>query len=207
LHRYRADIERSPRAFLDERVLTKDTCKKTLERWLVVANPSLKTVFTSPKIWFLTGLYELEDTLSFSSAKSTIGARGGISSDLLAALGVPIGAGADAEKAKSQIQSVQIKEPLVWAARYQLLDAKYLYRKKDKTLPPSLVSLGRKALYSNDFRGEGDNANYAELSLLEPGQDSTMADGPPSDSDKYWENIKKAQHNWERREESRNSPI
>ncbi|KAL2851366.1 hypothetical protein BJX68DRAFT_275346 [Aspergillus pseudodeflectus] len=195
-----------PRAFLDERVLTKDKCKKTLERWLVVANPSLKTVFTSPKIWYLTGLYELQDTLSFSTAKSTIGARGGISADVLALLGAPVGARADAEKAKSQIQSVQIKEPLVWAARYQLLDAKYLYLKKDKALPQSLVCLGPKALYSNDFRGEGDNANYDELSLLEPGQES-ISDGPASDAEEYWDEIKKAQHKWERREKSRNSPI
>ncbi|KAJ5089013.1 hypothetical protein N7532_007697 [Penicillium argentinense] len=192
---------------IQKTILIKDSCKKTLERWLVVANPSLKTLFTSPKIWYLTGFYELEDTLSFSSTKSTFGARGGISAELLSLLGAPAGASAAAETAKSQFQSVQIKEPLVWAARYQLLDAKYLHFKKGEPKPGKLVELGRKALYSDGtVRGPGDVANYAELSLLESETDLNT-EGPPTESDEYWKAIKKAQHKWEKREDSRKSPI
>ncbi|KAL4755839.1 uncharacterized protein BDW70DRAFT_145814 [Aspergillus foveolatus] len=191
---------RDPRGFLEERVLARETCKETLKRWLVVANPSLKTRITSPKIWYLTGLYELADTVTFSQSKSTFGARGGISADLLAALGVPLGASAEAERIKNDFQHAQIKEPLVWAARYQLLDARYVHVKDDKLVPENLVSLGSHPLQSEgNFRDAEPTANYAELSLIEPDPD-LVTECPPVESDEYWDRIKKEEKRWERME-------
>jgi hypothetical protein len=195
-----ADWQRSSREFLVERVLTKDSCKKTLERWLVVANPSLKTRITSPKIWYLTGLYELADTVTFSQTRSSFAAHGGISAELLSTLGVPIGASAAAESTRSYFQSSQIKEPLVWAARYQLLDAKYLHLKKGEPVPEDLVSLGRKLQYSGSkYRDKEIKANYAELSLLDPVLD-LASESSPMETDEYWGKIKEAQQEWEKQE-------
>ncbi|RAH71898.1 uncharacterized protein BO66DRAFT_409996 [Aspergillus aculeatinus CBS 121060] len=189
-----------PREFLTERVLTRESCKKTLERWLVVANPSLRTRITSPKIWYLTGVYELADTVSFSQSRSAFAARGGISADLLEALGVPVGANAEAERIKSEFQREQIKEPLVWAARYLRLDAKYLHVNNDKPVPENLVSLGRHPLRSTGkVRDPEPTANYAELSLVEPGPDS-VTECPGVESDEYWNDIKEEQQLWEIRE-------
>ncbi|EAW16423.1 uncharacterized protein NFIA_057730 [Aspergillus fischeri NRRL 181] len=190
----------NPRKFLDERILTKESCRRTLERWLVVANPTLKTLVTSPKIWYLTGLYELADTVTFSQSRSVFGARGGISADLLAALGVPVGASAEAERSKNEFQGAQIKEPLVWAAKYQLLDAKYLHVKGDKPVPENLVSLGRRPLHSTGkVRDTEPTANYAELSLVESGPD-LLTGSPPMESDEYWDGIRKEQKRWEKRQ-------
>ncbi|KAL2823763.1 hypothetical protein BDW59DRAFT_162930 [Aspergillus cavernicola] len=177
-----------------KKTLIKDRCRETLDRWLVLNKFSLTTVVRRPKIWYLTGLYELKDTLSFSGDKRAFGVRGGISAELLALLGAPVGASAEAERAKSQMQSVQIKEPLVWAARYQLLDARYLHLDEDAPVPRNLVSLRPKPIFSKGHRGDEDDTNYAELSLLELEPDLIREDGA-EESAEYRRPLLEAQQN------------
>ncbi|OJJ96290.1 hypothetical protein ASPACDRAFT_63742 [Aspergillus aculeatus ATCC 16872] len=138
---------------------------------------------------------ELQD-----QSRRAFAARGGISADLLEALGVPVGANAEAERIKSEFQREQIKEPLVWAARYLRLDAKYLHVNNDKPVPENLVSLGRHPLRSTGkVRDPEPTANYAELSLMEPGPES-VTECPGLESDEYWNGIKEEQQLWEIRE-------
>ncbi|KAL7658002.1 hypothetical protein ACMYSQ_004144 [Aspergillus niger] len=189
---------KDPRKFLYEKVLKTSRCRETLERWLILDKFSLKNALSRPKIWYLTGLYELEDTMSLIGDTNTIGLRGGVSAELLALLAAaPVGASAEAARAKLRMQSVQVKEPLVWAARYQLLDAKYLYVENDKPVPQNLVRLkGSPILSKGGFRDSKKDTNCAELSLVEPSPELAR-EGDYEECEKYWEPFLEAQKEME----------
>ncbi|GKZ64946.1 hypothetical protein AnigIFM50267_007104 [Aspergillus niger] len=194
---------KDPREFLSEKVLEAGRCRETLERWLVLDKFSLKNALSRPKIWYLTGLYELEDTMSLIGDTNTIGLRGVVSAELLALLAAaPVGASAEVARAKLQMQSVQVKEPLVWAARYQLLDAKYLYVEDDEPVPQNLVRLkGSPILSKGGFRGSEKDANCAELSLVEPNPDLAR-EGDYEECEEYWKPFLAAQKELEKVEKS-----
>ena len=146
-------------------------------------------VFRKPKVWCLTGLYELEDVKAFESESSNPSFNAGISSTLVAALsGVPIGGSVDLKAWKTIKEGTEMKGPDVWAAQYQRLDVAYFKTKESTTTEPSLpVHIELLADFSRpagERRSDKEKADGVAINLEKP--DSDVSFEEQDDEEKYW---------------------
>lgn len=153
---------------------------------------------TSPKVWYLTGLYELEETTSVVVCAKGASIRAEASPALTAvvAQGVPIpGLGTEASSTVSLGQKLTTKERRVWAAKYQRVDVNYVRARKDTELQPLSLELKLLPVWSRNIErgangpsGEAD-ASLAQLSLEEPRLDFLAED--VGEGEEYWEVLRR----------------
>ncbi|KAJ9655818.1 hypothetical protein H2201_008720 [Coniosporium apollinis] len=166
---------KDPKGFLNDHVI-KDNPKsqQMLRLWLTA--PTLKRIVAKfglrkPRIWMLTGLYELERTRCYMMKSSETGTSAGISSIAVAAMTgvVPVGGGFDLGSGhKLEKQNIALDEPHVWAAQYRQLEASYLHVKNDKKEPklPETFALYPDVLSEGVLRkGAEDDFNAFTVSL------------------------------------------
>ncbi|KAI9770482.1 MAG: hypothetical protein M1839_003197 [Geoglossum umbratile] len=164
-----ADVGSSPEKFLSDKVLTSDHVNSSLQRWLYLAKYGLKDRIRPPKIWFLTGLYELEGSSSVVTDTKHRSAQAGIGPALMALLAFPQGGSARSQHENMKVERVELEKRSVWAAQYQLLDAKYIPVKDNETPPPHSVRLKPRAVFSRGTeRSSQAQDNFAELVLKTP---------------------------------------
>ncbi|EFY97033.1 hypothetical protein X797_007497 [Metarhizium robertsii] len=191
---------RDPHRFLLEKVLASQSVKDSLERWLILSKFGVKKRIVRPKIWYLTGLYELQDATSTTIDTRDVSLQAGISPELVAALsGPPVGPGTEIEWGASKLQCTQGQGRQVWAAMYQLLDARYFRLKENEPKPSVSIALSYKPIWSDgDLRGADapEVEDCVELALQEPQQDVITGD-TEEETELYWQPLLEAQERWE----------
>lgn len=115
--------------------------------WLTTAKGSYifrKATFQKPKVYCVTGIYELSGVRALMNSSSDIKVDVGVSPEVMAAaisipMGLQIGPFSDG---KSLVATVAISEPRVWAARFHQLDVGYLRRALEgQTSLPEIIQL------------------------------------------------------------------
>jgi hypothetical protein len=156
-----------------------------------------------PKIWMLTGIYEFEDCTSFSWSKNNVSAKASIAAEIMALLNIPLGAAFSATNNRGLYSRQTFPGKSVWAAEYQLVDAKFCRvrsNERDKPTTPLQLPLRLKAIYSRGTRG--DNIEKKEpdnVALLCLTNKASSGQGDASESeDEFWEQFAKVEQTWEK---------
>ena len=115
--------------------------------WLTAAKGSYllrKATFQKPKVYCVTGLYELRGVRARVGSSSGINLDFGVSPEMVgAATGIPVGLeiGPFANN-KYMEATVAIQEPAIWAARFHQLDVEYirgaLEAQPERSLPTTI---------------------------------------------------------------------
>lgn len=169
--------------------------KERIQTWLSVVRMELlfrQFLRRRPKIWMLTALYELEDVRTYSVAQKQLSGGLGISSILTSALGgVSVGGSFEAEASRGLACEGEVKQRMVYAARWQLLQATYL--ETGSALNPSSIMLHPGDVYSvgsvmggdDDEKNELEDAGVAALELGESGPEELEAE--KNLPEQYWD--------------------
>jgi hypothetical protein len=184
---------------LGMRAFLSNSVRESLEIWPLLARFRVKEYIRRLKIWYLTGLYELEDTTSTNIDTRAFSFQGGVLPELVAMLsGPPVGVGGEIEWEGSRFQCVQVEEKLVWAAMYQLLDAKYVRLKENEPKPMVSVGLHYIPIWPDGdwCRSDDEIENCVKLSLKEPNQD-TIEEDVEEETEGFRQPLVKAQTEWE----------
>ncbi|KAJ0126606.1 hypothetical protein HZ326_30291 [Fusarium oxysporum f. sp. albedinis] len=157
-----------------------------------------------PKIWMLTGLYEFEDCTSFAWSKNDVSVEANIAAEIMALLNIPFGAGSSVTNSRGRYTRETFPGKSVWAAEYQLVDAKFCRvqsNEMDKPATSLQLPLRLKAIYSRGTRGEETKRkepdNMAVLCLTDE-VSSEQGDTFESE-DVFWEQFAKVEQTWEKR--------
>ncbi|KAI9155462.1 LOW QUALITY PROTEIN: hypothetical protein HJFPF1_08046 [Paramyrothecium foliicola] len=179
------------RDFFQEKVLPAKGVKEHLKRWLTVSRTKyvlhrarLKPV---PEIWCLTGLIELHDVTAVTIVKRSPSVTFGISSALVAALSAaPVGG--SVEVGKDFVATCDSKNPEqgVWAAQFQLIDARPALRMDDdEAHPVNFIELYPDYTYAGGgVLGDEDADNALELEVEDIDDRDTAVD---EFDEEYWE--------------------
>ncbi|KAH6696777.1 hypothetical protein F5X68DRAFT_185822 [Plectosphaerella plurivora] len=208
---------KNPQKFLTERVLSADSTRKTVQEWLSVSTNeyALRTLTPLgwwPKIWMLTGFYELEDCASFSWSKSDVSAEAGVAAEVMALLNIPLGADASIHRAKGRGLKQDRPGKTIWAAEYQLVGAKFMRvpsaeRDRPATTPLQLP-LKLRAVYSatdSGWRASGSGVTQKEaekeannMAVLGLADEVSSAQGDISErEDEFWELFDEVEEDWQ----------
>ena len=115
--------------------------------WLTTAKGSYvfrKATFQTPKVYCVTGLYELSGVRARMGSSSNINLDVGVRPEVMgAATGIPIGLQMGPfSDGKSLVATVAMAEPGIWAARFHQLDVGYLRGALEgQTSLPTTISL------------------------------------------------------------------
>lgn len=120
----------SPSAYLKNVVLADKLAREALTIWLSAGSTERMLKFKwakRPKIWMMTGMYLFDKAKVVTVRSQTLGAEIGISSEIITALTtVPVGGSISSSVSNSAEISMEIPDRKVWAAQYQLLNARYI---------------------------------------------------------------------------------
>ncbi|KAM0326234.1 hypothetical protein ACHAQA_006831 [Verticillium albo-atrum] len=177
-----------------------------------------------PKIWMLTGFYELEDCSSFSWSKSDVSAEAGVAAEVMALLNIPLGADASIHRVKGRSLKQDRPGKTIWAAEYQLVDATFKRvssAEKDKPVTAPLeLPLQLRAVYSStkinwrakksevtqknavkepdDVAGKKAAEKANNMAVLGLVNEVSSAEGGVSErEDKFWELFLDMEEDWE----------
>ncbi|OAP61371.1 hypothetical protein AYL99_03574 [Fonsecaea erecta] len=164
-----------------EKVIQDDTILKRLTRWLSVAKSQwifYAATFQKPKVFCVTGFYELEEVMARTDYSHTHSATLGVSSAVIgAATGVPIGGNIGPLKdGRSLKANVVLEEKSIWAARFHQLKVEYIQMATaaTTTLPSTIM------LYEDCTHPRGALMNeppvIEETRTVELEEDISMAD-------------------------------
>ncbi|KAH7139871.1 hypothetical protein B0J13DRAFT_527533 [Dactylonectria estremocensis] len=120
-----------PEKFFEDRVLQNPDIRKKLAIWLTTAKGSYvlrKATFQKPKIYCVTGRYELTGVRARISSSSDVALDAVVSPEVIgAASGIPIGLQIGPfSDGKSLVATVAMPETGIWAARFHQLDVGYI---------------------------------------------------------------------------------
>ncbi|KAL2127637.1 hypothetical protein VTI74DRAFT_10378 [Chaetomium olivicolor] len=138
-----------PAKFFETRVLQHPNIRKELAVWLTAAKGSYlfrKATFQIPKVYCVTGLYELRGVRARVGSSSDISLDLGVSPELVGAAtsGIPVGLEIGPfANSKYLAATVAIREPAIWAARFHQLDVEYIRgaleaQPTEPSLPPTI---------------------------------------------------------------------
>lgn len=96
-------IRQQIEAYLNQIALREPEKVACLQEWTAISfSDYMKRVITkgtlTPRIWILTGLYEIKDTKCFRTTDSSVAAKAGLGAELMASLGMPVTVGTSAEQ-------------------------------------------------------------------------------------------------------------
>lgn len=196
------EIGPSPSKFLSEKVLPEPQVQESLKRWLSVARTNYmyhKFMHKKPKLWMLTALYELEGVRTHTISEKNPALEVSASSTLIGtASGVPLGGSVGAGFQTSNDTEGEVKQPMVYAARYQLLEASY--SRRGEGAPPKGIMLHPDNIYcpgyamgDDDHVNEESDADAAVLACEEPSVDTFVEQEDLGT--KYWKEFAKVEKN------------
>lgn len=143
----------------------------------------------------LTALYELKNVRRSRITTKNLTLGAGVSSTLVGLSGVPLGGSAEFGL-KNKIEGDDfVSDPLVYAARYQLLKTSYL--RADERSKPLAISLHPDNIYCQGFAMGGTDENWrsasqaAEVVPKDPDFDEFVE--PTEEEMEYWEEFDIAQ--------------
>ncbi|KAM6524464.1 hypothetical protein FALCPG4_010076 [Fusarium falciforme] len=199
---------RSPQQFLSEKVLAVDSTRETVQKWLSVssheyARLKLTPLRWWPKIWMLTGIYEFEDCTSFAWSKNDVSVEANIAAEIMALLNIPLGAASSLINSRGRYTRETFPGKSVWAAEYQLVDAKFCRvqsNEMDKPVTSLQLPLRLKAIYSRGTRGETERKKPDNMAVLCLTDEVSSGQGDTFESeDVFWEQFAKVEQTWEKR--------
>lgn len=178
-------------AYLNQIALKEPKKVACLQEWTAISNSDyMKRVITKgtlrPRIWMLTGLYEMQDTKCFRTIDSSVAAKAGLGAELMASLGMPVTVETSAEQTSKVKQVGQWMGEKVWAARYQCLNLKYSALSKEQKLPAlSLPIEMRQLLSTGAFMGDEDDDHdeIQDIVTLEPSHEADISATDPGQFD------------------------
>ena len=143
----------SPQNFFETSILAEGSLsEKTLRAWL--SAPAVKAMVSAwglmpPRIWMLTGLYELKNASMCEIHSNEPNASIHASAEAITALtGVPVGGAVEIGNSSSLKVQLQWPKPLVWAAQYQEVDARYIKEPTEEQTSPQPLTF---SLYPDRF--------------------------------------------------------
>lgn len=146
----------------------------------------------------VTALYELEDVRTYSVSRKQLSGELGISSILTAALGgVSLGGSIEVGASRLLTSEGEVKQRMVYAARWQLLQANYLETGSALNLssivlhPDDVYSMGSVMGGDDDEENELEGARVASLECGESGTEEMEAEKDLPDG--YWDAFEVAQ--------------
>ncbi|RMZ03720.1 hypothetical protein D0860_06700 [Hortaea werneckii] len=167
------------RDFLRRRVLQHEPARNDLLAWLTAADSALvraKSVFRRPKVWLLTGLYELLDACTYSLQSANPSLSFGVDAELMAALAAtPVGMSMEIHGGRTALALTETKGPAIWAARWQRIDARYIRTAEEERQARANLHITIKLLMDTSYPkggllgGEDENPDSVELEVLEEG--------------------------------------
>ena len=177
-------------------MITNPDVRRRLLVWLTTASSAYvlrRMSFRKPKVWCLTGLYELEQVQAFNFSACEPSVTIGIDPQTIAALtGVPIGASIDLGHGVSATQAFNMQVPNVWAAQWQRVDVDYIKLRKDEA-PVLPIQLELLPDFSNPIGGvlsgeeetQSNGISAVQIELQPRGQD----DGEISDEEEAYRKV------------------
>jgi hypothetical protein len=186
---WRVKLIFSSDTFFRQNVLSEDAARLWLETRLSVASKFRawwQNTTKAPKIWLLTGIYLMEDAVTYTvSARST---SGGASTSipipeptgLAALLGVAVGAKFAVGRGFEAQAIAQIQGQKVWAAQWTPVSVKYLCVAHSEWSANKLQSQIQLLDAEDMGNVRSDDVNLAEVSL---GTDTPEGDGEVGESE------------------------
>lgn len=186
--------------FFQTKILPVEGVKDTLKTWMSASRSeyvleALK-LKTTPQIWCLTGLIELSAVTAATFTKKTPSAKFGISSALVGALtSVPIGGSICLDRNFDARYDSYDPDKLVWAAQFQLVNAKRVLKTKGSQPPPiNYLELYPDWTYSSGkVLAGGDGHNMAFEVEMEDEYATIISEDEWSAE--YWQTFEKTQAN------------
>ncbi|KAF5255947.1 hypothetical protein FOXYS1_13607 [Fusarium oxysporum] len=138
---------KDPQVFLNNYVLRSPSTRARLAQWLTAAKSSYlyrKATFQKPRVYYVTGVYELDDAYAWVSRGSESTAGMGVDAAVMGlATGTPVGINIGPFEQSTQLTfRGQVKGRQVWAARFHQLRVDYVRQSVDSDLSiPSNIFL------------------------------------------------------------------
>ena len=165
--------EASPSTFLKDKVLTTDIVRQRLQMWLSVARSNYlfkQFLRRRPKVWMLTALYELEGVSTYALSEKGFSASAKLSSALAGIVStVPVGGSLSAGAQRGIVTEGFVPQPMVYAARWQLLKSNYVERGREhdpltiELHPDNIYSIGYVMGDDEEEENEAEDADFAVL--------------------------------------------
>ncbi|KAK3301889.1 uncharacterized protein B0T15DRAFT_563571 [Chaetomium strumarium] len=167
-----------PVRFFETKVLQHPDIRRELAIWLTAAKSSYllrKATFQKPKVYCVTGLFELRGVRARVGSSSDINLDLGVSAEMVGApTGIPIGLEIGPfSNNKYLMASVAMRKPAIWAARFHRLDVEYIRGDLEAELKPGLPTTIRLRPDVTDpgrglmgDTGEEDEELYGEAQVL-----------------------------------------
>ncbi|KAK5698288.1 hypothetical protein LTR97_007249 [Elasticomyces elasticus] len=190
-------------AFFEKMVISQPDTRNRLLVWLTTAASAYvikKVALRTPKVWMLTGLYELEQVQAFNVKSSSPGVELGLDPAVLAALAaVPIGGSVSFGNEHTAIQTSSLPGANVWAAQWQRLKVDYVKLRKDESpaLPLQLVLLPDVSMPSRAVLSDSESELQGVELIIEDAQGGE--DEISDDDQTYQSAFKKAEERIARR--------
>jgi hypothetical protein len=180
--------------FLSTLVLDDPRTCALLQRWSALSNSDYMLRLFAPRIWMLTGLYEMEDARSFRTVDRTTAAKAQLAADLMAFLGIPVGGCSGIERRDKVVQVGTWVGPKVWAAKYQCLDLTYSRVRKGQELPKLSLPIKMKSLMAaGHYMGAGDADEQDVVALKFSTDAEPVKEEPGNFESNYFEEFEEAE--------------
>jgi hypothetical protein len=148
----------------------------------------------APRVWMLTGLYEMEDARSFRTVDRTAAAKVQLATDLMASLGIPVGGDGGIESRDKVVQVGTWVGPKVWAAKYQCLDLTYSRTRRGQELPKLSLPIKMKPLMAvGHYMGVGDAEEQDFVALKFSNDARSVEEEPDNFESTYFEEFEEAE--------------
>ena len=204
----------SPYQFFEDNVLRSPKTRAHLRLWLTVAKSSYlvnKITFQRPKVYCVTGFYELVGARARSNIGNSNSASANVGSGIGTLIGgVPVGITIGPfENGRILECDTYMKGSNIWAARFHQLDVEYLRKKTggEPPAPPSTISLlsdysrrGDMVMGGQEVQESGSTAvsdtdiqeaNTVNIGLSEVVDEEVESD--PTNTAEYWEVFDRAE--------------
>lgn len=153
---------RSANKYFKEVVLNHSESINALKLWLSAGRSEYMIKLrwlSSPHIWMLSGQYLLDDAKNMVLKQKETKGEAGMTSVTIAALtGIPVGGSIGLTNSTEITANMQIEGRRVWAARYHLLDTKYIQVVGNMPALPTIIRLYPDILSKGHVRGTNDES-------------------------------------------------
>ncbi|KAF2718404.1 hypothetical protein K431DRAFT_274846 [Polychaeton citri CBS 116435] len=199
-----------PKTFLNRMILkstdpsSENEARKTLERWLSLSKADILTksvkryVIRTPRIWMLTGLYELEDATSVRTTATSFSPTIGVGAEIMASLGIPVGFDISPNSSQEILSKMTFPGKTVWAAQYQMLDLKYWKAKRDEIKPALTLPVEfRTTMAAGNLLAEDREIDNA-VTIGVADADEVESNGEAADAynKDFWQYMQLAEKRW-----------
>jgi hypothetical protein len=151
---------------LSERVLRNEEVRRKLSVWLTCTTASLvwrKATLQKPRIYLVTGLYELSEVTARTASTASGDFEVGISDTIMATTtGAPVGGTIGPLGDHSMLEAnITMRGPAIWAASFKRLDAHFMKAatiEDTSSSPTTLIRLNEDFTSQGHLRGSSNQS-------------------------------------------------